>query len=504
MPVLDWQVGGLHVWPLFSTCVVSLAILARTKHRKLPHRKLRVSVGGFYWRTAVLLDERTLGPARRMRWRAGASHRPPDTLTNRILYHCSSQHARRIGNVLVAAPLDVPATLMRRANHDGVLWFDDLSPDDTQLSECLNPPARGVAPLLNAARNRARTWSSARDLLQLPQFPNWCATVADLLSLPNDFMRMWLARQVNLARSTALCYGEVFDTKGLPDLLVMLNGGFALTVGLTAAARDRGVPVVEVQHGADSECAVTAPGQNVDFSLFNTAPDALVSWELTPRGNPAVLSVGPIGLHLTNVLASPHRTDLRSHEELRRLFQEQQRVLDEYARSVGAAHEILVSLQPGDSGGWIESFAAQLPPGVLFWVRRHGSDLGTAVPATLNGRSTELTLASTSVLSLLLARVGAHLTKFSAVTLEAAAMGIATVAVEACAKELYGRHVPAELLRVAPDEWLAARELARLLTVKGPPRVRTLPHFGEIVGFMEAYMAGNTHQRRRRGPGTWS
>lgn len=471
----------MHLWPLFSMCLVSLAILAQTKHRRG-----RARVGSRAWQAAVWLDHHVLTPARGLGRRGADVKAPDDRLGGCVLYHCSRVHARTIGDVLVVPPLDVLAIAMRREGHRNLLWFEDLSATDDRLGSALNDPARGVASILAAARNLVRNTNTPAALQRLPEFPRWCAELSGFLPLSDKFLTLWLARQVDLTRSVAQCYGAVFDRHGAPDLLVMLNGGFASTAGLTVAARRRGIPVVEVQHGADSACAPTSAGQVHDFSEFDTAPDGLVSWETEPRQGARVFPVGPIGLHLPGMIMSEHPADSRLHGVLRAQLDRERDALEDYAQSFGAEREVLVSLQPGDTGAWIGALAADLPR-TLFWMRRHGSDLGNPQQAA-GTPEMEYALASASTLPLLLSRVSAHVTKFSAVTLEAAAVGVPTVATHPYARELYTGIVRDDLLRVERDPREAAAALRAFLARPRTPASMSLPDIGGVAGFLESFI----------------
>lgn len=485
--VTDWKVNGLDVWPLFNTCLVSLAILTR-----IQHRKAFMKVGSPGWRAGVVVDYAVAAPIRWIHgaWAWASLSLPPDRLEGCVVYCGSKVHTRELGEVIVTAPLEVPATLMRRAGHEGVFWFEGMTSADPRLDRCLNLPARGVDEILRVARIRAWRISVARDLDRLSGFLPWCDDAARILSLSPAFMRIWLARQLEVALSTARCFGEVFDAKGCPKLLVLLNGGFASTVGLTVAAKTRGVAVVEVQHGADSAAFVTAPDVQPHFSGYNSAPDAMISWEMTSRADPAVLAMGPIGLHLPRVVVAPHHSDDANHRALRNIFERQQQALSAFAHNAQARHEVLVSLQPGDQGQWLEAIARKVGPGVLYWVRRHGSDLSSEVVMRgLAGSGIfEIDLASSSALPELLARASVHLTRFSAVALEAAACGIPTIAVEAYARQLYERSIPATLLFVEPDLASAAHKLTVALSEARAGTRAQLPNVDLIVPFLEARM----------------
>jgi hypothetical protein len=101
--------------------------------------------------------------------------------------------------------------------------------------------------------------------------------------------------------------------------------------------------------------------------------------------------------------------------------------------------------------------AAKLPREVFRWCRRHGADarrvmLGNAALARSGGFRASIELA----LPVLLDRVGAHPTRFSAVTLEAVAYNVTTVATEPYAQVLFSEFAPLDSLTVAPTPSAAA------------------------------------------------
>jgi hypothetical protein len=122
-------------------------------------------------------------------------------------------------------------------------------------------------------------------------------------------------------------------------------------------------------------------------------------------------------------------------------------------------------------------------------VRRHGSDLnGNLTSRVFKGPGLfEVDLASSSALPQLLSRVSAHLTKFSAVTLEAAAMGVPTFAVEPYARQLYSR-ISADLLIVETDLDHMADRLKVFLERENGRRPIRLPARNSIVPFLEKHL----------------
>src|SRR5690606_9147133 len=125
----------------------------------------------------------------------------------------------------------------------------------------------------------------------------------------------------------------VFAARGTPRMVIMLSGGFASTVGLAAAARQRQIPVVEVQHGAESEATVLAAHAARHFSSYNCTPTAFVSWELEPRNDPQVIAMGPIGLHLSAALSTPSAGEGANRATFRRFLAQQRQLLGDIVSS---------------------------------------------------------------------------------------------------------------------------------------------------------------------------
>ena len=98
-----------------------------------------------------------------------------------------------------------------------------------------------------------------------------------------------------------------------------------------------------------------------------------------------------------------------------------------------------MSLQPVDEGGWLAEIVRQFEGNIFFWIRRHASDIHRPVPALAKGGLPwlDFSIATSTFLPILLERADVHLTRFSAVTLEAAGMDVPTIATEKYAADLY-------------------------------------------------------------------
>ncbi len=483
---VSWQLDDLDFWPLLSTCLLSLAVLADIGQKK---KGGAITVGNPLWQAGVLLDFFVVSRIRHRLAQRQTALVPIDSLDNHILYVASQVQARMLGDLFISAPLDVPATIMQQAGYQSVTWFEDMVQTDERLNQALNPPARGMAALQELAYKQAWRPGTRQKIRRLPGFRAWCKAAAVCLGFSQNFLEIWLARQANIMLSTKGQYDKVFQQAGQPVLMVLLNAGFATTAGLTAAAHDKGIPVLEVHHGAESSSAVTAPGQTPHFSSFNTAPDALVSWALEIKGNPkddkAILPVGPIGLHLPAVVAKLDIAGLPPQKALAKLIRQQRHALDSHADQTGCHTEILVSLQPGDNASWLAPIMQGLPD-MLFWIRRHGADLNkeTLSAVALKGNA-ESTLATRSILPLLLQRTSLHLTRFSAVTLEAGAMGIPTLATEAYARQLYQKRVAPDLLVIEKDITVIPAIIQKKLGGQKLHQHATLPDIQHIQSFIE-------------------
>jgi hypothetical protein len=95
-------------------------------------------------------------------------------------------------------------------------------------------------------------------------------------------------------------------------------------------------------------------------------------------------------------------------------------------------------------------------------------------------------LASSSPLPVLLDRVGAHPTRFSAVTLEAVAYNVTTVATEPYARLLFSEFAPLDSLTVAPTPSAAA--LITALESDDRTAIRLLPNIAGLADFVLDHM----------------
>ncbi|HRK17684.1 MAG TPA: hypothetical protein PK970_01895 [Hyphomicrobiaceae bacterium] len=463
---LDWQVDGLDVWPLFLTTLLNLAV-----EFNIGRRRGRVTVGSRAWRAGVVADAVIGGRARRMLGSGSAFGMPEWSLADGVLCHGSGLHFRKLGGVHVAPPLDVTALLLRRDGGAVTYWIDDLDGAAARGHTYLSGRAHGGLDLMRAARARAKASDVARVLAGLAGFERFIGEGSRVLGTTSRFLRLWLARQIAYALSFRECYGEVFDRCGRPRVLIVMSGGSAYTVGIIAAAKARGIIVIEPQHGVESPVSLVRQRRRRHFSSFNSACDAYVAWDIPPGVDRAIASSVPAWHLLPDAVAATHGRDSAAVRLVAAAISETRAQLEQHARAVGARFEILVSLQPGDEGEWLAPIVAGAPEGSLFWVRRHGADQGVALPGATRA-SIEMSLAQSVALPVLLERVAAHVTRFSSVTLEAAAVGVPTFALETYAEVLFRRSVPADLLVVCDVEngVRGMRELvagARAVTARG-------------------------------------
>jgi hypothetical protein len=484
--VASWRCGGLDIWPLFKTVVVGLGVNA---HIQQP--KLGLKTGSLGWQAGVIADYFVVSGIGHVLSGRRAPVTPEGGLSGHVLYFASGGHSRDLDGLFVTPSLDVPAALLEQAGKRSVFWHENLSENDPQLSRTLFGPAFGLANLLTDARRRSMRFGTYHALGALPGFSDACEIAARHLMLSARFLCLWLARQVNLALSVADAFGKVFDEAGFPEMLIILNSCVWSTTGLVAAAKRRGIPVIEAHHGAETRSAVTAPGQLPHFSTFSTAPDALISWECEQRGDARVFAAGPLGLQLVPVLLACEPARSSFPGRLRDLTQQQRQLLAERIGPTRYAGEVLVTLQPGSAQSWILEVLAALPSNVFVWIRLHTmeSERVLSIPPDLGSR-VETRLSSSTFLPLLLERVDVHITSFSGVTLEAAAMGVPTIASDPYAADLYASRMPADALAIEQTPEAIARRVATYLVARPPERRNHLPDLTNLVDFIE--IAGRT------------
>ncbi len=494
--VRSWSHHGLALWPLFKTTLVALGILAKIEQ---PRRGMRT--GGLGWRAGVMADYFALSGLRRTRPLRLPELAPAQGLSGNVVYYASGGHGRDLGELFLTPSLDVPAALLGRAGRRSVFWYEDLEVNSPSLTRTLHGPAYGLSDMLTDARGRAMRFGTRDALAAMPGFLDCCGIAARHLKLEKRFLQLWFARQVNLAISVAKVFEQVFERQGRPELLVILNSCVWSTTGLVAAAKRNGVPVIEVHHGAESRSAVTAPEQRPHFSSFNTAPDALISWDCRSRNDDRVFAAGPLGLRLAAIVPEGATDDRESYAKLRQLMTQQSDALARRVKGLTCAGELLVTLQPGDGGGWIFDIMRELSIDVFLWLRMHARDgerILAAVPPQL-AACVDVALGSSALLPLLLDRADVHLTRFSGATLEAAALGVPTIATEAYATDLYGRYVADNALYVETSPRAIALQIEALIAGRARSRVSGLPDLRGLVPFVDRIASASRAAAVKRG-----
>lgn len=479
--VASWRHSGLDIWPLCKTTLLGLGILSR-----IEQPKRGVPTGGLGWRAGVIADYFILSGLRRMRGVKRSIVAPASGLADTVVYYASGGHSRDMGGLFVTPSLDIPAALLEATGYRSVFWHENLKAGDVRLDHSLFADAFGVAGLLAEAKAHAVRGATQQSLSELPGFLDATDAAARHLMLKGSFLRLWLARQINLALGVATVFDAVFARSGRPRLLVILNSCVWSTTGLVAAAKRQGIPVVEVHHGAESRSAVTAPNQFPHFSSFNTTPDALVSWECDARDDDRVFAAGPLGLQLNALIKAREGSGARFSETFSHLIQEQEAALAQRVEG-RFRHELLITLQPGNDDRWVVEVMRALPDDVFVWVRLHTMDRERklAIPEDISHRL-DTRLGTSSFLHLLLERIAVHITGFSGVTLEAAAMGVPTIALDAYAADLYAAHVPANALYIEPT---SAGIAARVIACLAPPVLRQGSRLPDLSG-LPAFIAG--------------
>jgi hypothetical protein len=92
-------------------------------------------------------------------------------------------------------------------------------------------------------------------------------------------------------------------------------------------------------------------------------------------------------------------------------------------------------------------------------------------------------------LPLLLSRSGLHLTRFSAVTLEAAAFGLTTLAISGYAQKLFSHVLPPHRLHIEADMTRVPTAIRRLLDGQNQRTSLAVPNVNDIVPFLKSVMA---------------
>jgi hypothetical protein len=486
--VLAWSQEGMHLWPLFKTALLGLAIVATMRQRRFG-----LTTGGFGWQLGVLADYFGSPLVRSCIASAPLLLAPQEGLSGLVLCCDSGGHARILGDMLISPSLDVMAALLVRRGRRTVFWFENSSNRDPKLRDALHTPAYGLAEVLADAHRRAVRLGVRSAVHAFPGFQECCQVAARHLGLSLPFLRFWITRQFNLALSIASAYDRIFSEHGRPELLLMSNSCVWSTTGLASAARKHGIPVIEVHHGVESPSATTAPRQLPHFARFNSTPNALITWEQIDRGDEQVFAAGPLGIHLGTVVSGRHPNDPPSYDRFLDLLDAQRHALIQRVGESRLRADVIVSLQPGDDGMWLEEIMRAFRGEVFFWVRRHARDSHKNFSPFSSdvAASAEYAIATSVFLPILLERADIHLTRFSAVTLEAAGLGVPTIATDIYAEDLFRERLPKDMFSIEQGPAAIVARIERLIAQKQVRVHAAPPDLNRLVSFVDSITAGH-------------
>lgn len=454
-PVEQWRIAGLDIWPLFVTTLAGLAL-----HCRMNYQRHRTRVGSTAWKAGILGDHLAISPLRkRLSGRTPPPLPPADTDTD-ILLVGARGHGRQTGDLFLIPPLDVPAIELHRHGYASTGWLIDVGAGDPLCERCLTSPFRGIAELLAHAQRNSHRPRTGKELARLPGFLQTASQVRRFFPFSPLFLKIWFARQVNMALAARTAFSLALEQGPRPRALITLAAGYWWSTGLIAAARQAGVTTLEMEHGARRPSAISNPAWKTDFSRFNTNPHALISWSSMPDARPRILLAGPPGLKLEPLLNAPHPDDPSTYARAARIISEQQDELDRIA--TGRQRHVLFSSEDGIPHQWIIDIARHLPPDIFCWIRLHPGEMHRPLPdlAPLDTNNYDIRAASRALLPILLSRIDLHVTRHSGLTLECAAMDIPTLATHPYARELFETEVPPGLLHVRTDPQDAAHHIA--------------------------------------------
>jgi hypothetical protein len=438
-PVADWRVAGLRVWPLIRVRLYTLHTLARLQQTG------PVRAG---WRRLLDLASRAAGSIGRVTyaaisdWRGNRWPRPG------------------VAAVILSDGVSMsPAggSWFDRVCDPLILWLEShglrafvLTPQfearvPRRTGSMFVQPLLDVVKLFGTVRGRASRASQAT--AELPGYAEACAELAAAGLAEAVPTTEWLHVQVSRIRALAAFYGWIFE-RTQPRRAFVNTYYSAEGMAFVLAARRRGIPVADLQHGIQGPHHVAyGRWSNVPPQGYELLPDEFWVWgEAEAR---AIEAWQP---------GTTHRV-VRTGNAWLQIWR--QGTMSFVADAVAAAgrtrassqrpHHVLFSVTwgvPAQHDADVLEALARLPDSYFIWVRLHPlqararSGIRAMLQRSLPGRY-ELDAATDLPLPAVLRAVDLNLTHCSTTVIEAAAWGIRTVITSTYGAELFEEQIDA-------------------------------------------------------------
>jgi hypothetical protein len=399
----NWTCAGYHVWPLICHAINTIALEKVLLNRKtMPDR----AIGQAALRGYAVFGERLLTKAQdkslpRSFWDAGdvvgiatISAAMPDN------GYCRTVDPFRQSAHQKGAP--------------SKLLYVDADDRDARISSNPLGDAKGIASELAAIRRRSRRRNNPR--YDLPGFENWAVAISELVNYKLGPLSGWVARLLDHFTEYCLTFEQMINA-ATPRAVLLSDHGDALSAALCATARRAKVPVVCIQHGTLRRTDPEHPLHDYrDFDAM-TLPARHWVWR-TERLHDRDRAVGPPAL-LASFDAELGDASITN------------RAISATARSANQPFTCLAAPQIPEHGSQIADQIKKIArptrciwrPHPRFANDRKAND--KAIRELLSAGTTEVIRDAQSLANSLL-QSDIVITGYSAVALEAAALGIPT------------------------------------------------------------------------------
>ena len=395
----DWRVADLPVWPIVAHALNSVVLLDTLLDQKPHVATHRGHIG--------LIGDQLRRSVRRFGRRVGS---PAPFWQDGDVVMFATVSARQPHNGLCRTTDALRLRAWQHHQQHWILLYTDLSSANGDSAGTIAGPVRGIANHLATLRGLAKHGSHHQSLAGFDAFVR---KFAALSGFPSSALTLWVDRILDHFQSYVDSFRSMIAT-ARPHAIVLTDHGDAFSGAICAAAREAEVPVWCIQHGvlrrADPEHPLH-PSRALNFATF---PDRHLVWRTGSLG-PCDSSIGPPSLLLA----------LADHPSLEELALSSQAPIETEVPTV------LIAPQTPSALERLVGTLELLRDCHLLWRPHPRFAAQSAANAhalrvlSTNGRCTVEQDHAPIAASLL--RSDRVITEYSAVALEAAALGIETV-----------------------------------------------------------------------------
>lgn len=475
-PVHEWQLGGMHIWPL-----IRFDIAGMLRHE--PGQQQGTQLGGR--RSAIARLTTAVRNEARARHRDAARDAPLTPCDVLLLGY--SSYREHLGSVYYDRLLDP----LREALADA--GQSSLALEQAPGSEFRIPRARPshyIHRRLVVRNLRARLARKA-DPGAIPQLTELLEELHQRELRLMSLTPARIAHRVAVINSYAAYFSAIIRRTRPRQLATAWYYG-SEGLGLCLAARRAGIACTDIQHGVQgAQHFAYGPFHALPENGYNVLPSRFWCW--TPD-DAAQISAWGGDAHAAFHGGQPWASYLAA-DAAQPVREARSAVASAIERAGGTRH-ILVSLQWNlDDPFELLRAIHKAPPGYRWWVRLHPAQTGDR--AELYARWEQegagrvvVRAASELPLPLLLSRMDAHVTRTSSVIKEAAAYGVPSVAYDPDAATYYAdEHADGSLHTVAALDAVPA-QLAAIFAAALPRNAAANPLTVDLADVVASHFSG--------------